>query len=145
MGGSSRPSVKIIPDATELYIRLTLLAEWYRELFKFKDKNVKNPDIVVSMIPTFDGIWADFVKVIFVDAANIDDGGYTASFSDDLISGINKIYTHYKPKYEAQTCTKVLENFVAEVNLRYGLVTQDEINKYLFNVYTKQTYFYIFA
>ena len=131
MGGSSRPSVKIIPDATELYIRLTLLAEWYRELFKFKDKNVKNPDIVVSMIPTFDGIWADFVKVIFVDAANIDDGGYTASFSDDLISGINKIYTHYKPKYEAQTCTKVLENFVAEVNLRYGLVTQDEINKYL--------------
>lgn len=131
MGGGVS-SVKIIPEATELYIRLTLLGEWYRELFKFKNNTPKpNRDIVVSMIPTFDGIWADFVKVIFVDAANIDDGGYTASFSDDLISGINKIYTHYNPKYGAQTCTKVLENFVAEVNLRYGLVTQDEINKYL--------------
>jgi hypothetical protein len=132
MGGGS--TVKIIPDAVELYIRLTLLGEWYRELFAYKNNTVTAvPDnkIIVSMIPSFDGIWSDFVKVVFVDAANINDGGYTDSFTQDLISSINTIYTHYKSKYGADVCTKILENFVAEVNLRYGLVMQDEINNYL--------------
>ena len=132
MGGGS--TVKIIPEAVELYIRLTLLGEWYRELFAYKNITVTPvPDnkIIVSMIPSFDGIWSDFVKVVFVDAANINDGGYTDSFTQDLISSINTIYTHYKSKYGADVCTKILENFVAEVNLRYGLVMQDEINNYL--------------
>ena len=85
MGGGA--TVKIIPDAVELYIRLTLLGEWYRELFAYDKKlNIgiapgQNASIIVSMIPSFDGIWADFVKVIFVDAANINDGGYTDSFT----------------------------------------------------------------
>jgi hypothetical protein len=127
MGGGS--SVKVIPEATELYIRLTLLAEWYRELFGFSKRD--KPDLLISMIPAFDGIWADFVKVIFVDAAAINDGGYTESFSEDLVTAINDIYSHYRPKYGADTCTKVLENFVAEVNLRYGMIKQDEINRYL--------------
>ena len=132
MGGGS--TVKIIHEAVELYIRLTLLGEWYRELFEYKNNPVTLvPDnkIIVSMIPSFDGIWSDFVKVVFVDAANINDGGYTDSFTQDLISSINTIYTHYKSKYGADVCTKILENFVAEVNLRYGLVMQDEINNYL--------------
>ena len=91
MGGGS--TVKIIPDAVELYIRLTLLGEWYRELFAYKNKQVPpNDKILISMIPSFDGIWADFVKVIFVDAANINDGGYTDSFTQDLINSINTIY-----------------------------------------------------
>ena len=128
MGGGV--TVKIIPDAVELYIRLTLLGEWYRELFQFK-KPEPADTIIVSMIPSFDGIWADFVKVIFVDAANINDGGYTDSFTQDLISSINTIYTHYKSKYGSDACTKILENFVAEVNLRYGLMLQEDIKKYL--------------
>ena len=128
MGGGV--TVKIIPDAVELYIRLTLLGEWYRELFQFKNPGTTST-IIVSMIPSFDGIWADFVKVIFVDAANINDGGYTDSFTQDLISSINTIYTHYKSKYGSDACTKILENFVAEVNLRYGLMLQEDINKYL--------------
>ena len=135
MGGGA--TVKIIPDAVELYIRLTLLGEWYRELFAYEKKlNIgtapgQNDPIIVSMIPSFDGIWADFVKVIFVDAANINDGGYTDSFTQELINSINSIYTHYKSKYGADVCTKILENFVAEVNLRYGLIMQDEINNYI--------------
>ena len=132
MGGGA--TVKIIPDAVELYIRLTLLGEWYRELFEYKKQTpavTTATPIIVSMIPSFDGIWADFVKVVFVDAANINDGGYTDSFTQELISSINDIYTHYKPKYGADVCTKILENFVAEVNLRYGLIMQDEINNYI--------------
>lgn len=129
LGGASKP--KINSDATELYIRLTLLGEWYRDLFKFK-KDTSNPDnIVVSMIPAFDGIWSKFVKVIFVDAANVTDGGYTETFSYELIDSINEIYSHYKSKYPTNTCQKVLESFVAEVNMRYGLIKQQEIDHYL--------------
>ena len=129
MGGNE--SVKIIPEATELYIRLPLLAEWYREIFKFKNNSGGSNNILVSMIPNFDGIWAKFVKVIFVDADGVNDGGYTASFTEQIISSINDIYTHYKSKYGANMCAKVLENFVSEVNLRYGLIKQSEINKYI--------------
>ena len=129
MGGNA--SVKIIPEATELYIRLPLLAEWYREIFKFKTNSGGSNNILVSMIPNFDGIWAKFVKVIFVDADGVNDGGYTASFTEQIISSINDIYTHYKSKYGANMCAKVLENFVSEVNLRYGLIKQSEINKYI--------------
>lgn len=130
MGGGS--AIKIIPEAIELYIRLPLLAEWYREIFKFRKGAAGTADdILVSMIPGFDGIWSDFVKVIFVDGDGIDDGGYTASFTEQIIRSINDIYTHYKPKYGANMCAKVLENFVSEVNLRYGLVKQKEIDKYI--------------
>jgi hypothetical protein len=128
MGGGS--TIKIIPEATELYIRLPLLAEWYREIFRFR-KGDKENDILVSMIPGFDGIWASFVKVIFVDGDGINDGGYPASFTEQIIISINDIYTHYKPKYGANMCSKVMENFVSEVNLRYGLVKQKEINRYI--------------
>ena len=130
LGGASSP--RIIPEAVELYIRLTLLGEWYRDLFKFKEGNQADKDnIVVSMIPAFDGIWSRFVKVIFVDASNVTDGGYTETFTMELVESINDIYTHYKSKYGADICIKIMENFVAEVNLRYGMVIQDEIDKYL--------------
>ena len=131
LGGSSTP--KIIPDAVELYVRLTLLGEWYRELFNFKSDNATgaSDNLLISMIPSFDGIWNKFIKVIFVDAAGVTEGGYTESFSIDIVESINDIYTHYKSKYGSDICIKVMENFVAEINLRYGIVKQDEINNYI--------------
>jgi hypothetical protein len=127
IGGGT--SVKIIPEAVELYIRLVLLAEWYREIFKFKKNGAVN--LLISMIPSFDGIWSKFVKVIFIDAEGINDGGYTEHFSEQIISSVNDIYEHYKPKYGKDLCIKVLENFVAEVNSRYGIIKQTEINEYI--------------
>ena len=133
LGGAAggKQYTKIIPEATELYIRLTLLGEWYRDLFDFRVKGQdQNNNIAISMIPAFDGIWGRFVKVIFVDATNINDGGYTDTFARELVESINDIYNHYKSKYGANVCIKIMENFVAEVNLRYGLVKQSEINQY---------------
>ena len=131
LGGSSTP--KIIPDAVELYVRLTLLGEWYRDLFNFKSDNTKGASdkLLISMIPSFDGIWNKFIKVIFVDAAGVTEGGYTESFSIDIVESINDIYTHYKSKYGSDVCIKIMENFVAEINLRYGIIKQDEINNYI--------------
>jgi hypothetical protein len=144
MGGSSH--TEVMPDAVELYIRLLLLAEWYRELFKFKDggdynesvgitfKNkdaVGSTDKIISMIPAFDGIWSKFIKSVFIDGMHISDGNYTEHTSSDIISSINDIYRHYKPKYGSNCCMKILENFVGEINLRYGMIKRTEIDKYL--------------
>jgi len=138
LGGSTTP--KIIPEAVELYVRLTLLGEWYRDLFQFNTLAVITSastssatanELLISMIPSFDGIWNKFIKVIFVDAAGVKDGGYTESFSIDIVESINDIYTHYKSKYGSDICIKIMENFVAEINLRYGIIKQDEINNYI--------------
>ena len=138
MGGASHS--EILPEATELYIRLLLLAEWYRELFKFRPGehndsggNISrgSDDKIISMIPAFDGVWSGFIKAVFLDGMYINDGNYTENSSNDIIASINTIYRHYKPKYGTNCCMKILENFVAEVNLRYGLVKRSEIDKYI--------------
>lgn len=137
MGGASHS--EILPEATELYIRLLLLAEWYRELFKFRpgehndSGNISrgSDDKIISMIPAFDGVWSGFIKAVFLDGMYINDGNYTENSSNDIIASINTIYRHYKPKYGTNCCMKILENFVAEVNLRYGLVKRSEIDKYV--------------
>jgi hypothetical protein len=134
MGGSV--NAEIIPDATELYIRLLLLAEWYRELFKFDNSSYSyashkgSSDKIISMIPAFDGIWSGFIKAVFLDGRFINDGNYTENNSNDIISSINNIYKHYRAEYGVNCCIKILESFVAEVNLRYGLVKRSEIDKY---------------
>jgi hypothetical protein len=161
MGGNTMGglhTVDIIPEATELYIRLILLAEWYREVFGFKDgrsgkdytdgsaeKEVAyteyrgSMDKIISMIPAFDGIWSGFIKDIFIDGMNIVDGNYTEYTSANIISHINDIYRHYKPKYGANCCIKILENFVGEVNLRYGMIKRSEIDTYLKDKYNGLT------
>jgi hypothetical protein len=131
MGGANTPT--IIPDALELYIRLPLLAEWYRSVFDFRQNDIKkDEEIVVSIIPHIDGVWSKFVKIIFVKADKVEDGQYTASYSGELIESLNTIYNHYKSKYnEQEICTKIMENFVAEINTRYGMIKRSSINAYI--------------
>jgi hypothetical protein len=135
MGGAHTP--KIIPEALELYIRLPLLAEWYRTVFDFRKGADPKDEIVVSIIPHIDGVWSKFVKLIFIDADKVEDGQYTATYSGDLIESLNSIYTHYKSKYTTQEiCTKIMENFVAEINTRYGMIKRSSINAYIDQRYT---------
>ena len=130
LGGGAKP--KVIPEAVECYIRLTLLGEWYRELFGFK-KGVPadKSKVMVSMIPSFDGVWSRFVKVIFVDAEGVNDGGYTETFSEELVESINVVYNYYRSKFGSNCCSQILNAFVSEVNMRYGLILQGEIDKYI--------------
>lgn len=129
----------IITDAAELYLRLPLLAEWYRKVFEFKkdDTNGRDPRLprqntpIISMIPEADSIWGDLLKVIFLDAANIEDGSYPSDYAHRIIVAINDIYKHYKAKTPSITCQEILTEFVLEINRRYGFVMRSEIDKYL--------------
>jgi hypothetical protein len=135
--GGAESTPKIITDATELYLRLTLMAEWYRKLFSVIPAVAGNPvvpantDILVSIIPSFDGVWHKFVHLMFVETRNVEDGGYTEHMTSEIIESINSIYNHYKPLYKQDACYKILEAFVSEINLRYGLVKREEMAEYM--------------
>lgn len=129
-GGQSRP--KVIPDAIELYVRLPLLAEWFREKFDFKKQTGDNlTSRQVSMVPSVNGIWSEFIKLIFRSADYVENGTYTESQANILIKEINKIYQAYKAKYQKNTVRAVMTALCAEMNRRYGFVKKEEINKYL--------------
>jgi len=133
-GGGSSNTPTVIDDAVELYIRLPLLAEWYREKFGFKKTSSTDPDsdaYQVSMVPSFEGIWSDFVRLVFVDNDFVKDGTYTDMTLKKLISTINEIYKKYKSQYPKSTVREVINAFVTEINRRYGFVKKNEINAYL--------------
>lgn len=125
----SSPSPPVIDEAVELYIRLPLLAEWYREKFGFKRTDGQDNNFVVSMVPSFDGVWSDFVRIIFVEADFVKDGSYTDMTLKKLILAINEIYNKYKTK-GGSTVRDVINAFVMEINRRYGFVKRNEINDY---------------
>jgi hypothetical protein len=151
-------TVDIIPKATELYVRLPLLVEWYRTVFEFKEKTAapyaalapppvpavpvvplplaqqSNP--LISIIPDMDGVWGDICKVIFMDANNINDGAYPTDYANKIIDAINLVYKHYTSKKSDISCREILSEFVLEINRRYGFIMQQEINAYFVDRYS---------
>lgn len=129
-GAEKRPQV--VPDALELYVRLPLLAEWYREKFNFRRQDVPNSDKrVVSMVPNIDGIWSTFIKIIFDSAEYVKEGSYNEGQVNGLITEINEIYKAYKQRYPTSTVRQVINAFVTEINRIFGFLKKKEIDKYL--------------
>jgi hypothetical protein len=123
--------VKVIPDALELYVRLPLLAEWYRETLLFRSDTKSADKMKISFVPSLDGVFSDFVRIIFVNADYIKQGSYTDNHLRELIKSVNKIYDAYKSKHNKSVTRAAIQGFIAEVNKRFGLLKQNEINKYL--------------
>ncbi len=137
--GGSQTVIKVHPDATELYVRLPLLVEWYKKVFEFKESNEpfveprdldKQSNPLISIIPDMDSVWGDLCKVIFIDAKNIDNGAYPSEYANKIIESITDIYEHYKSKYPSITCREIIMEFVLEINRRYGFIMRSEINDY---------------
>jgi len=129
--GGYKQSVKVIKNAAELYIRLPLLAEWYREIFGFKHhRDVDGNTWILSIVPSIDGIWSDFVSVIFDESGYVSNGNYSESQSQKIIESINKVYKAYKTKYRDYTNRSIINAFVVEMNRIFGFMKQKEINAY---------------
>jgi hypothetical protein len=155
LGGATGGKTDIIPDATELYIRLPLLVEWYKKVFLFNDgsqavqqdyvdgveiaapapvpQEQDNP--LVSIIPDMDNVWGDLCRVIFIEAKNINDGAYPSTIADKIIRAVNDIYRHYTTKSK-MTCKDILMEFVLEINRRYGYIMREEIQEYFREKYS---------
>lgn len=140
MGGlSDTPQIR--PECVELYLRLPLLVEWYRKVFNFAGKEAdmagdppvyqKNDnDLVFSAVPEMDGVWGPLYKAICgADGANIENGAYPSYVTNAIYKAINDIHAHYKGK----SCRDIVQEFVKEINNRYGLMKRKEIATYLDN------------
>jgi hypothetical protein len=125
---------EVIPEATELYIRLPLLAEFYRETLSFtankKGEPVNGKDMLISMVPEMDNVWQDLIKIVFDEAKYIEEGTYSESQVRRLIRSINDIYRKYKTTGEQKTNTSAISAFVAEFNRRYGVVESKYVTEY---------------
>jgi hypothetical protein len=130
--GGADTNVKIIPEAVEFYYRLILLAEYYREKFGFTgDKEPNEDDWRLSMVPSIDGTWSDFIEIIFDKAEYVKEGNYTETQAQKMIKAMNNIWKSYKLKYPSYNNINILNAFILEMNSVFGFIKQKEINKYL--------------
>lgn len=131
-GGAVLTKVKVIPDALELYYRLILLAEWYRENFGVSTERLPNfNNWRVAIVPSIDGVWSEFVEVIFDKAEHVKEGNYTETQVQKLIVSMNEIWKLYKSKYPKATTRGILNAFVLEMNRAFGFLKQQEIQAYI--------------
>jgi hypothetical protein len=137
-GGADFENPQIIPGAVELYIRLPLLAEFYRGVFKFQEQSSGQPyasasgdDRRITLVPEYDGVWENFIKLVFDEAKYVEEGTYSESQVKSLIKEINEIYKRYSHSGDKTIVLDVLSAFVAEINRRFGIVKQADIDKYL--------------
>ena len=127
IGGSTGLSIpRIVPEALELYVRLPLLAEFYREVFDF-DSNKNPPVPILSMVPDMDGTFQGLVELIFDRAKHVQHGTYSEADIKTIIEEVNKIYMTSKGKNVVST---VINDFIAEINRRYGILVRQERERY---------------
>ena len=127
MGGADK---KIIPEAIELYMRVPLLVEYYKRLFK--DLSVSTGEI--TMIPELSSKFGTLFKIVFDKADDtVEYGVYSLYDIDSLIYEINKLYESYRGSNNPlQDC---IHDIVNEVNRRYGIVKKAELDAYRKEMY----------
>jgi hypothetical protein len=134
----------IYPEAVELYARLPLLAEFYRDIFCFenpcrddgKEVDAEETALLISMVPEVGSMWAGFIQTIFTQPADAN-GLYTDNVLKRLVHEINGIFKSYKDKTNATQA--VISDFIAEINNRYGLMNRSEIKNYTGEEETRRT------
>jgi hypothetical protein len=130
LGGSN--IVKVIPEAVELYLRLPLLLEWYRDKFSFAKSTNPDPDAWrLALTPNIDGIWGKIISMVFDRLDYVENGNYSENQLQKLINDINDVYRHYKSKYPKATVRNILNSFVVEINRAFGFIRQKDITAYL--------------
>ncbi len=143
--GGDMETPKVDEGAVALYLRLPLLAQFYRTIFGFnidEDPNNKfrdydqwraapeNRNLKISMVPDIDGVFAGLVRIIFRKNKNITGNNYSEDDIKELVREINLIYQRMSSKYPQNTVMETINEFVAEINRRYGVVSENERNKY---------------
>ena len=153
VAGGGDSTVEIISDASDLYFRLVRLAEYYRTLFgpvngpvaeidyhdltddKTKAANSRMLSRQIAMIPEIGGVFSKFIDLIFFKYEAIADGNYSEDECAEIIESINKIYNHYKDsENEDKLCIKIINEFVLEINRRYGIIKGSHLTKYISNL-----------
>ena len=134
IGGAEDPAV--INEAFELYIRLPLLVEFYKNVFnngneEYKKNQHANDDSdVIAYIPEVGSLWSGLIQCIFDESKYINSGIYSLDNMKRIISEINNIYKHYSKTDKNKLVRVVVLDLVAEINRRYGVLKRKDINEF---------------
>jgi len=135
LGGMSEP--KIINEALELYVRVPLLIEFYRDIFDNGNESSKNniastdDTPVITYIPDVGSIWSNILSVIFDKSKYIDNNIYTKQNLDNIINEINNVYHYYsKQSSKDNIIITVINGLIQEINKNYGILQRKDINNY---------------
>lgn len=132
--GAAEPEV--IDGAVELYIRLPLLLEFYKNIFdngneKYKKNVYANDDTeTIAFIPEIGSVWSGLIQCIFDDSKQISNGVYSLENMKRIILEVNKIYASYSGVEEAKLARTVVLDLISEINRRYGVLKRKEIDEF---------------
>lgn len=144
--GAGDDTPKIENKAVELYLRLPLLVEFYRDLFGFTNGNsyedgdgaslppqgsINEQKIV--MLPEMEGTFSGIIELVFRKNRGVYLQSYTDEDLKDLIREVNVIYAKMSSKYPETFVNETINELVQEVNRRYGLIKKDSVKKYIEN------------
>jgi hypothetical protein len=118
---------KVEEGAVELYIRLPLLAEYYRKLFNI-DGDFAVDNMKFAMLPELEGVFSRLIKMIFKTTKYIQAGTYSDPDTREMILIINEIFGKFSS--DSNPIQAAIFAFVAEINRRYGIVTQKDADSY---------------
>jgi len=146
VGAGEQPNRKnIIPEAFDLYIRLPLLVEWYKNHFARRNgysynastatagptSAVIQPDEYMLVIfPNIEGVWANLVSIIFDKYSYVEQGNYSENAVEKIIDAINQIYTFYKNKDSKTSTSYIMNAFVGEMNRLFGFIKRADYEEY---------------
>ena len=142
------PKVIDDEDAMNLYVRLPLLAEWYRNMFGFESKenytsDTGNPDeFLLSVLPNMDGVWSDFNHFIYNKVYFVGDNSYNESQAKELIGIINSIVKSYRSRVKDCNWRQIIDSYVLDINRSYGFIKKKEVDAYLEDKYKLNSYEY---
>lgn len=136
---------KVDENIVELYVRLLLLAQFYKNLFSynkdndeiyknnfsdyggFKDRSIC---LKITMVPDVNGVFSGLIKHVFRKTEDLNNDMYTDNDIKIIVREINLIYQRMQSKYPENTVRKTIDEFVNEINRRYGILTKEERNAY---------------
>ena len=151
LGGAEaeKPVPKVISDedAMNLYFRLPLLAEWYRNMFGFEHaegfkEGKPSDEFVLSVLPNMDGVWSDFNHFIYNKVYFVGENSYNESQAKELISIINNIIKLYRSRIKDCNWRQIIDSYVLDINRSYGFIKKKEVESYLTNKYKLNEYDY---
>ncbi len=129
-GGPADEEVEAIEGAAELYFRLPRLAEFYRSILGWGEKDGVAGDLKIAMVPELEGTFAGLIRLIFQKVVSPETGDYSESEMLQLVSEINRIYQVFSSKEPGRATRAALLAFVAEINRRYGIIRRQDMKDY---------------
>lgn len=122
--GAAESVPTVIPEAVEMYARLPLLAEAYRDILA----DEKDGGDWISFIPDIEGVFGELLNIVFNRNATDTNSTYSNIDKADLVRCINKIYKNYKDSRDP--CRKAMRELISEINHRIGILSRSEWHEY---------------